>query len=116
MNDREDERPEEEKEEAVEEAEAATFSEIGPLLDATNLPEASKARLREREYETEDEAGAAIQAEIEYVKELTKSGRPTGMGSSQPTRVELTERQRAEQFNEIMASVGAPEVRTVVPE
>ena len=82
------------------------FTEVQALLDETNLPDASKTRLLEREYEVEEQARDAIQAEIAYVKELTGSGKPTGLGGSEKPRP-LTEEEKTARFNEHMRAVGA---------
>lgn len=85
------------------------FAEVQALLDETNLPDASKTRLLEREHEDEEAAKDAIQAEIAYVKELTGSGRPTGLGGSEKPKP-LTEEEKLEEFNKVMLAVGAPTV------
>jgi hypothetical protein len=96
------------KEEETEEPQAPVFlseSEVQELLDETNLPDASKARLAEGQYADEDGARGAIKAEIAYVKELTNSGKPSGMGGAAQPKP-LTEDEKLARFNQHLAEVG----------
>lgn len=56
--------------------------EVKKLLETSNLPEVSRARLGEATYQDANELTSAIAKEREYVKLLTGSGRPFGMAES----------------------------------
>ena len=66
--------------EPVEEAKPAVLgvAEAGALLTASNLPDASRVRLAEKDWSDEDALKDAIKAEVVYVTELTGAGRPVG--------------------------------------
>lgn len=84
------------------------ISEVKEALGRTNLPDASKARLSEADYQSEDDLSDAIKAEVVYVKELTGSGKPFGQGTSEPgekSRKEIL-KEKDERFGEIMRTVG----------
>lgn len=84
------------------------ISEVKEALGKTNLPDASRARLSEADYQSEDELSDAIKAEVVYVKELTGSGKPFGQGTSEsgerPRKEVLKEKD--DRFDEIMRTVG----------
>jgi hypothetical protein len=84
---------------------------VRELVEATTLPEAARTRLLAAEYAEEASLQEAIQAEVTYIKELTRSGQPFGQGRSTVTQPEpATEETRLAKFNEIMRSVGISEV------
>ena len=84
---------------------------VRELVEATNLPDAAKARLSEAEYADEETAGAAIAAEVAYIKEVTGSGKPFAQGaSSAPEQQSLSEEKKTERFNRHMREIGAREV------
>jgi hypothetical protein len=58
--------------------------QVQALLSETNLPAAAKTKVAGMEFRSEDEAKTAIQAEIDYVKELTGSGNVSDLGESNP--------------------------------
>jgi len=51
-------------------------AQVNDVLDATHLPDASKARMREQEWLTEYDLKTAVTAEINYIKAITGSGKP----------------------------------------
>lgn len=57
--------------------------EIRDVIDKSRLPQVSKDRLSSSEYTSLQELETAVSAEVEYVKTLTGSGKPLGLGSSQ---------------------------------
>lgn len=59
-------------------------TEVNKMLEASSLPAVSRARLAERQFADGDAVQTAIQAEIDYLKEVTGSGKPVG-GFSQRT-------------------------------
>ena len=59
-------------------------------LAATRLPAPSKVRLASMRFTTVAELGAAIDAEIAYVKELTGSGQPLMHAAPAPTQTVVT--------------------------
>ena len=84
---------------------------VKELMQATNLPSAAKAKLSEAEYADEDEAQAAIAAEVAYVKQLTGSGKPFAQGGgTAPESKPLSEAEKTVRFNEHMRTIGAREV------
>lgn len=80
------------------------------LVEATNLPEAARTRLLAAEYAEEASLQEAIQAEVTYIKELTRSGQPFAQGRSSTQNEPVTEETRVARFNEIMRQIGAQEV------
>jgi hypothetical protein len=58
--------------------------QVQALLSETNLPAAAKTKVAGMEFRSEDEARTAIQAEIDYVKELTGSGDVFALGEGNP--------------------------------
>lgn len=81
---------------------------VEEALGKTNLPDASKARLSEADYQSEDDLSDAIKVEVAYVKELTGSGKPFGQGSAEPGEKPRKEilKEKNERHNEIMRTVG----------
>ena len=82
--------------------------QIQALLSETNLPTAAKMRVAEREYRSEDEARTAIQAEVDYVKELTGSGEVVDQGISTPPdqKPMMSEAEFEKEYNAIMVRHG----------
>ena len=83
--------------------------QVQALLSETNLPSVAKARVAEGEYRSEDEAKTAIQAEVDYVKELTGSGEVFSQGPSEPPdekREVMSEAEYRKQYNAIMVKHG----------
>lgn len=93
-------------------------TEQAPLSEAevqaglpAGLPGPARDRLLAGRYADAAALGAAVVAEVAYVKALTGSGKPWGQGETQASEpVELTEEQKLERFNLIMREVGAREV------
>lgn len=71
-------------------------AEVNKILEASHLAEISRTRLAERQYSDADAVKTAIQAEIDYLKEATGSGKPVGGFS-----------QRTPQQTEVLAEVSA---------
>jgi len=73
--------------------EPLTDEQAKEVLAASNLPKPSLKRLSEATYKTNEDLEAAIAIEIQYVKELTGSGKPTGLaeGNNGPKPVDLGE-------------------------
>ena len=82
--------------------------QVQALLSETNLPSAAKNRVAEKEYRSEDEAKTAIQAEVDYVKELTGSGAVFDQGPSTPPdeKPTMSEAEYEKQYNAIMIRHG----------
>jgi hypothetical protein len=82
---------------------------VQELVEATSLPDAAKAKLSEAEYADEDEARAAIAAEVAYVKELTGSGKPFAQGAgSAPEHKPRSAEESDADWNRILTEVGMP--------
>jgi len=100
-------RPEEKAKKSLAEA------EVKDTLARSNLPGASQQRLAEASYQDAEALETVIKAEKAYVKELTGSGKPVGMGGTKSIEElspeEAEEKQKA-RFNRIMREVGAKEV------
>lgn len=97
----------------IEEKEVLTEAEVKAVLEKSSLPSTSQQRLAETAYKNASELEEAIKAEKTYVKELTGSGKPIGMGNTKPLdelSPEETEEKRKARFNRIMREVGAKEV------
>ena len=80
-------------------------AEVSTLLEAEKrLPAASRVRLAESKYPDGEAVTAAIVKELAYLKELTGSGQPFGLGAAQPapkpTRAE-TEAKVAEALDRV---------------
>jgi hypothetical protein len=118
-----------EEEQEEEELEEATFSEqeepestapellerdkVKELVEATNLPKASKARLSEAEYADEEAVEEAVKAEVAYIKAVTGSGKPFGQSGDDPGKQgkePISEEAKESRFNQIMREIGAREV------
>ena len=82
------------------------------LVDATNLPDPSKTRLSEGQYDDEAALTTIIEAEVAYVKVLTGSGKPFSQGGTTPPNepAQLTEQEKTDRFNGFMREVGSREV------
>jgi len=82
--------------------------QIQALLSETNLPAAAKTRVAESEYHSEDEVRTAIQAEVDYVKELTGSGEVFDQGESDPpdSKPMMSEAEFEKKYNAIMVRHG----------
>lgn len=95
-------------EEEVPEVTMLEGEKVTALLSETNLPSAAKERVAEREYHSEDEAKVAIQAEVEYVKELTGSGEVFDQGESEPvdSKPVMSEAEYQKQYDAIMVRHG----------
>lgn len=76
------------------------------LSEHASLPQPSIDKLLAETYETEDALKEALDAEVEYVKAVTGSGKPFGMDGEPEKPKTLTEKQRVERFNAILAEVG----------
>jgi len=85
-------------------------SVVAKAVAATALPVASKARLTEASYCSEAELSEAIAKEIEYVKEITGSGKPFAVGVTTGKRDKLAEVDLAERgdirWKSIMKQIG----------
>lgn len=71
---------------------------VNEILGKTRLPKPALARLQEQEWADEPTLIKAIESEIAYIKELTGSGKPFGMGetaASETTRMSESERMKA---------------------
>ena len=55
-----------------------TESDVERVLAEAKLPDVSRARLVERQWQSEDALREAVEAEAAYVAELTGAGRPVG--------------------------------------
>jgi hypothetical protein len=82
--------------------------QIQALLSETNLPSAAKNRVAEKEYRSEDEAKTAIQAEVDYVKEITGSGAVFDQGPSTPPdeKAVMSESEFNKRYNTILIRHG----------
>lgn len=56
-------------------------AEIDGILNETNLPDASKGRMREQQWQSEYDLKSAVVSEIQYIKQITNGGRPVQVGS-----------------------------------
>lgn len=103
-------------EEGEGEAETGTKETVLSESDVTalmpkNMPEQIKQRILNEQYPTVVEANAAIIAELDYVRELTGSGSPIGLGEnldSTPEPQPLTEVEAQEAYDQIFADAGLP--------
>jgi hypothetical protein len=95
--------------------EALATERVKEMMAATKLPDASKTRLAEQDYQDEDALQEAIDAEIAYIKEITGGGKPFaqrgGTTPTQPVTPEAREEQSKARFNRIMREVGLEEVK-----
>lgn len=62
--------------------------QVQELLAKSKLPEASKERLCEGEYQDEAKLQEAVTKEIAYVKKITGSGQPFGLGDTKAPQAE----------------------------
>jgi hypothetical protein len=83
---------------------------VAERLGETNLPQASRDRLSEAEYADEDELEEAVQAEVDYVKAITGSGKPFGIKGRASPRQARTEEQCREDFDRILEEAGGRRV------
>lgn len=65
--------------------ETLAAEDVKTILAASKLPKASQNRMSERTFETREQLSEAITAEIEYIKEISGSGKPFGMSESEST-------------------------------
>lgn len=88
MSDEKKEKKVEEQDGAQEQkkTEAHVLSEdaVASILSESNLPDPAKERLTGAEYEDEGAVEAAVQREVDYLKEITGSGEPFAQGQTQP--------------------------------
>ena len=63
---------------------AMAAEDVKTILAASKLPKASQARLV-REYQNQQQLSEAITTELEYVKEISGSGKPFGLSESEST-------------------------------
>jgi hypothetical protein len=61
------------------------------ILESSRLPVAARERLTTKAWKDAKELQMAIDGEIAYIKELTHSGEPTGLGASSKRTVDLKE-------------------------
>ena len=69
------------------------------VVDASNLPDPAKAKLKEGEYETTDELESAITKEVDYLKSVTSSGKPVGKKKKAAQQSPVTQEEIAEKQN-----------------
>lgn len=50
--------------------------DVSSILEGAKLPESAKARLSDGKYQDQDALKEAVQAEVDYIKELTGAGQP----------------------------------------
>jgi len=82
---------------------------VSEMVEATNLPDAAKARLCEREYADRAELEGAIGGEVAYIKEVTGSGKPFAQGAgSAPEKRPRTAEEADADWKRILAEVGMP--------
>lgn len=82
-------------------------AQVKDELAKSKLPEASKERLCEGDYQDESELKEAITKEIAYVKKITKSGQPFGLGDTQAPQAErLSEAQVEERKDGVFKKYG----------
>ena len=75
---------------------------VNEILTGSRLPRPAQARMGEKQWVDEPTLIQAIESEIAYIKEITGSGKPFGLGESaaaQPTRMSEADRQAA--FDEV---------------
>ena len=82
------------------------------LSEHANLPQVSVDRLLVESYETEDSLKERLDAEVEYVKAVTGSGKPFGM-AGQPPKVGMTVQEAEEQKCGIEERFGLVPARTI---
>jgi len=89
--------------------ESLASEKVQEMVDATNLPDAAKAKLSEAEYADEEAVRAAVAVEVAYIKELTGSGKPFAQGAgSAPERRPRTAEEADADFSRILTEVGMP--------
>jgi len=77
------EEPEEEQAEETPEEETMDTEQVQEHLNGlSGVPKPVLARLAEREYEDVAAIDKAVQAEVDYLKEITESGKPVGQSES----------------------------------
>jgi len=82
---------------------------VQELVEATNLPDAAKAKLSEAEYADEEAVKAAVAVEVAYIKEVTGSGKPFAQGAgSAPEKRPRTAEEADADFDRILTEVGMP--------
>jgi len=87
--------------------------EVADFLDKRRLPAVVRERLGAGQYQDETGLQEAIDEEVAYVKQLTRSGQPFGQGestASPPKSFEEVEQQSLDRFNRIMREIGATQV------
>lgn len=101
---RENEKPETTRAEEAQKPEPVKFMEsaaAASLLEKSGLPELAVKRLALGRYADETALTAAIAAEKEYVKALTASGKPFGLGGSTVAAEKNAEQVYQERVSEI---------------
>jgi uncharacterized protein YdaT len=82
------------------EAKELSEAEVKAILDESNLPEATKKRLIAGKYAGKDALKAAVKAEVEYLKEVTGSGKVSGLGAGEaPDEKPMSETERLKKVN-----------------
>lgn len=95
-------KPEEKPEtKPVEEVKPLAEAEVVKIVGETHLPDAAQKRLAAQPYANEKELRTAIEAEVEYVKTLTGSGKPWGLGGTQPADQPISEADYQKSLDEI---------------
>ena len=82
---------------------------VREVVDASSLPDVSKAKLSEASYADEEAVAEAVQAELAYIKEVTGSGKPFAQGGgTAPERRPRTAQEANADFQRILTEVGMP--------
>ena len=86
-----------------EESQYLSETDVATFLSRTRLPEVVKQRLGKGQYSDLDDLKTAAANEIEYVKAVTGSGKPFGLGETQeaPADIKLDEKAYKERLDEI---------------
>ena len=86
-----------------EESQHLSETDVATFLSRTRLPEAVKQRLGKSQYSDLDDLKTTAANEIEYVKAVTGSGKPFGLGETQdvPVDTKLDENAYKERLDEI---------------
>ena len=71
-----------ENEEQQQENELLASEDVERILSSSTLPEEARARLRESEWSDEGTLTEAVDAEVAYIKAITRAGQPVSVGSS----------------------------------
>lgn len=79
---------------------------VSAKLIESKLPDASRMRIMERDYETDDELQTAIQREIEYIAQITGAAQPHQFEGDNETVAEFDQKEADKRFDEIFVEFG----------